>query len=256
MISRRALTAKLPLLTAGALLSNGCATTPKQTDARLTRPESEFDLNEFGFIGPQHDNIFNGPAISPMGSGESRHEEVRTAFKLLWDAPRTSDHMAILRYFRDITKVNPLEEDAAGNKAKYNEEWSLRANPLITSFFGMTNTLPSSGDQTPWCAAFVSFILYASGKPNMFSALSGSYRHYSTPTETPQYGDVVVFRRTGAAGDRGFGHVGFFLSENDTTVNVLGGNQRGGEGSTGAVVARNYLKAGSYLTLHSYRSVL
>ena len=214
---------------------------------------------DFGFITPADDPIFgdsSGDVIkTAVGTGNSRHAEVRRAFRLLWDSPRTVDHMAIAQYFENIQVTNQNEHNYSGAIAKYNEEWQASANPLITSFFAMTNTVPSSGDQTPWCAAFVSFVLYASNKPNMFSALSGSYRSYMTATTTPKFGDVVVFRKYGNLGDRGFGHVGFYISEDETTVTVLGGNQRGTTGSTGAVVRTRYAKIGKSQELHSFRAV-
>ena len=257
-ISRRNALRLAPAISMPVLLAGGCQHVPS-ANAPATGNARNWD--EFGFIGPNDDPDFsksqqNGSIKTTVGTGQSRHDEVRTAFKILWDCPRTASHMDIARYFQNITQTNPNERDASGELARYNEEWSQRANPLITSFFGMTNTLPSGGDQTAWCAAFVSFVLYAAGKPNQFSALSGSYRSYGRPTTDPRLGDIVVFRRNGPAGDRGFGHVGFFVSQTDNAVTVLGGNQRGGEGSTGAVVERNYAKIGTSLSLHSIRAVV
>ena len=51
------------------------------------------------------------------------------------------------------------------------------------------------------------------------------------------------------------GHFGFYISENERTVTVLGGNQRGTTGSTGAVVRTWYAKTGRTQELHSFRSV-
>lgn len=231
---------------------NGCV-----TSSTKSKEHSNYYLNDsFEFIGPENDSFFSeGPQKNAAGSGRSRHDEVSTAFRLLWDSPRTRDHFAIAQYFENISTINPNEIDRNGNIASYNEEWVRRANPLITGFFSMTNTLPSSGDETAWCAAFVSFILYAAGKPNMFSALSGSYRHYMNQTLNPALGDLVVFEKYGEAGEKGFGHVGFFVSETDHTITVLGGNQRGGTGSTGAVTRTVYAKIGLTQKLHSYRSV-
>lgn len=250
MTDRRTLLAGMPIaLGATALMTVGC----EKTNEDPLDPFSEAR----GFIGEADDKIFLPEASQRqvVGTGASRHAEVRDGFKLLWDAPRTQNHMEIAEYFLNITKKNQNERNAAGEIASYNEEWVSRANPLITSFFGMTNTLPSRGDQTAWCAAFVSFILYAAGKPNKFSALSGAYRSYGKPTEEPKFGDVVVFRKNGEKGDLGFGHVGFYISDTPDKVRVLGGNQRAGEGSTGAVVISEYLKKGASLSLHSFRSV-
>ena len=248
MISRRNLLAASAPAT---LALGGCVTATPEPSTPLA------NSTDFGFIGPNDDPHFSstGSSITAAGSGASRHDEVATAFRLLWDSPRTTDHMSIAQYFENLATTNPNELDLAGNEARYNEEWRGRANPLITGLFSMTNTLPSSGDETPWCAAFVSFILYAAGKPNMFSALSGSYRHYLAETTTPVLGDIVVFEKYGSLGARGFGHVGFYVTENQYTVTVLGGNQRTGTGSTGAVTSTVYAKTGKTQKLHSYRSV-
>ena len=238
----------VPVLTA----LSGCQT---------TMPPTKPELNKYSehFLGPENDPVFNRSSTEThkitIGDQPSRHQEVTKAFRLLWDAPRTDNHYNIAQYFEGITDTNPLERNYSGSIAKYNEEWTSRANPLITAFFGMTNTRPSYGDQTAWCAAFVSFVLYAGNKPNMFSALSGSYRNYLTATTNPKIGDIVVFEKYGEAGANGFGHVGFFVSETDSNVTVLGGNQRGNTGSSGAVVKSVYAKIGRTQKLHSYRSV-
>jgi uncharacterized protein (TIGR02594 family) len=188
-------------------------------------------------------------ATEPTGLSPARNEEVATAFRLLFRAPRNQAPLEVAKYFEAIT-----EKNAGGNP--YTWEWPTpgRANPMIVGFFSMTNTLPSEGDQTSWCAAFVNFCLAVAEKKLTGSALSGSFRSYGTPTSDPKPGDIVVFRDPGERGNQGFGHVGFFLSRDANGVEVLGGNQRGNTGSTGAVTRTKFPFGGS-LTLHSYRSV-
>jgi uncharacterized protein (TIGR02594 family) len=230
------------------------ATLPALPAPALAQPPEAGLADAFGFVGPQDDPVFGarirgGPAIpTTVGTDPSRHDEVRMAFRLLFDLPRGNDHLAVARYFAGITARN-----AEGRK--YNEEWPGRANPLIVGLFSMTNTLPSEGDQTKWCAAFVSFCLYAAGKQNKFSALSGAYRTYGTATSSPVPGDVVVFSALGEAGRNGQGHVGFFVGRTGSSVRLLGGNQRGNTGSTGAVTEADYAVSGAELQLHSFRRV-
>lgn len=194
----------------------------------------------------------NEEGIGFLGAGSSRHEEVREAFRLLWDSPRTSNHMQIARYFEGIKSINTNERDAAGNYPRYNEEWVTVSNPLITSFFGMTNTLPAKGDVVPWCSAFVSFVIYAAGKIPKFSAASKAYRKYSTETNSPNYGDLAVFENRK---NTNLGHVGFFVERKDAGIMVLGGNQRGNTGSTGAITTSLYKHDHPVLKLHSFRSM-
>jgi len=207
-----------------------------------------------GFIGEEF-GLGEGSDQAFVGPGLSRHKEIRHAFKLLWDSPRTSNHLEMARYFENILDVNLDEKDRNGNPAKYNEEWKTRSNPLITSFFALTNYRPVPNDETSWCAAFVSFVLSASEKPSTFSALSGSYKTYSEKTDDPKPGDLAVFQKTGPDGEKGFGHVGFYVDHDDDGIYVLGGNQRGDSGSSGAVITTHYVYSGSRLFFHSYRKV-
>jgi uncharacterized protein (TIGR02594 family) len=189
-------------------------------------------------------------ADQPTGIGPARNEEVTTAFRLLFKSPREVPPIQVAQYFEGLREKN-------ANGYPYNWEWPTPgpANPLIVGFFSMTNTLPSEGDQTSWCAAFVNFCLAVSGKKFTGSALSGSFRTYGNQTTDPKPGDIVVFKNAGARGEQGFGHVGFFVSRSDQSVEVLGGNQRGSTGSTGAVTRTIFPFSSSSLILHSYRSV-
>lgn len=234
-VSRRSL-AGAGLLSAAAVIG----------DARAQSSPTDADvLRRLGFLSPNDPQ----PEIGAVGSGESRPDHVRRAFRLLWDCPRTGDHMEIARYFQNL-------EATAGGK-RFNAEWpEPEANPLITSFFGMTSTLPNQGDQTAWCAAFASFVLYAAGKKSKFTASSQGYRDYGQPRDEPgganppQAGDIAVFRRLNAEGaETGFGHVGFYVSETNGRITVLGGNQGGAAASGGAVMESVYNRNSARLPL-------
>jgi uncharacterized protein (TIGR02594 family) len=159
-----------------------------------------------------------GSTSSPTGDSPPRFGEISKAFGLLYNAPRGQVPLEVARYFQTLPDKNQ-------DGSPYNAEWPVKANPVIVGFFSMTNTTPSSGDQTSWCAAFLNFCLVASGREMTFSALSGSFRRYRTATETPKEGDIVVFTNTGPSGAQGFGHVAFFLSKDSSGITVLGGNQ-------------------------------
>lgn len=211
--------------------------------------------NLFGFLTPEEDPEF-GPIITgekksgavTVSAGASRHDEVATAFRILFDVDRANGPLGAARYFESVAQKNSEGES-------YNREWLKRANPVIVGFFSMTNTLPSDGDQTSWCAAFVNFCLYVASKRTTFSALSGSFRKYGEATSSPEPGDIVVFSKYGEDGKKGFGHVGFFVARSGSEVTVLGGNQRGTTGSTGAVTTANFPVEGKSLILASFRRV-
>jgi uncharacterized protein (TIGR02594 family) len=196
---------------------------------------------------------FRPPADQPQPTGGNapRNEEVVKAFRLLLGASGKKTPIDVASYFSRLEDRNNKTD-----KWLYREEWPTpgRANPLIVGFFSMTQQLPSEGDQTPWCAAFVNFCLFAAGIEGTSNALSGNFRNFGSPTDNPKRGDIVVFREKGLRGDEGHGHVGFFYAADGETVQVLGGNQRS-PGSTGGVKIAKFPKIGSSLELHSFRSV-
>lgn len=187
-------------------------------------------LSRLGLLGPD-DPV---PEVGSIGSGASRPEQVRHAFRLLWNCPRApAGTLEIARYFQGLT------DNVDGNI--YNEEWpEPEANPLITSLFGLTSTAPNDGDQTSWCSAFASFVLNAAGKKSKYTAWALGYRNYGPRRDEPgqgenlpQPGDIVLFRRLNAEGVERGGHIGFFVSETEGAITVLGGNQ--GPAGRGAV---------------------
>jgi uncharacterized protein (TIGR02594 family) len=189
----------------------------------------------------------------PAGRKPSLPTEVAKAFRLLLGVGKPKSPMEAANYFKNLQDRNNKTD-----KWLFREEWPIaeRANPMIVGFFSMTQTLPSDGDQTSWCAAFVNFCLFASGYEGTDSALSGEFRKFGTATDNPKIGDIVVFRDVGASGDEGHGHVGIYNGLKNGKISVLGGNQRGQDpGSTGGVKVAEFDKDGSTLKLHSFRSL-
>jgi len=223
------------------------------------QPLVEDFTETFGLLRPQDDPEFGAQIRggrntggTVVGTEPSRHEEIRTGFKILLDAPRNIAVIDTARYFENITQKNQEQEP-------YNWEWKKRSNPVITGLFAATGTSPAAGDQTYWCTAFLSFCLYLANKPNKYTALSGGYRTFGTEVTEPLPGDIVVFAKTGEEGVKGFGHVGFFLkneSKNGKSgIVILGGNQRGDTKSTGAIIEAWYPLESKDLVLHSIRRI-
>lgn len=79
--------------------------------------------------------------------------------------------------------------------------------------------LKSTRDEVPWCSAFVCACLERTGVESTKSAKAKSFLTWGRAIQEPEIGCIAVFNRKGG------GHVGFFLSENDSQVYVLGGNQ-------------------------------
>lgn len=96
-------------------------------------------------------------------------------------------------------------------------------NPRILEYLKST-TLgrpDNERDETPWCSAFVNWVLKKAGvEPRTNSAWARSWLNWGVATDDPIPGTIVVFSRGTNAG-----HVGFYLDEDATRIQVLGGNQ-------------------------------
>lgn len=99
-----------------------------------------------------------------------------------------------------------------------------KANARIAEYLGRVGA--GSSDETPWCAAFVNWVLEqagiaGTGKPNARSFLDIGE---SIEWQHAQPGDIVVFWR--GTPDGWQGHVAFFWAAfDDDSIQVLGGNQ-------------------------------
>jgi len=80
-------------------------------------------------------------------------------------------------------------------------------------------------DETPWCAAFVNFILHANGYKGTGSLLARSFLKYGqlVDAENVRQGDIVLLWRESPNSWKG--HVGFFHDRDSEYVYILGGNQ-------------------------------
>jgi uncharacterized protein (TIGR02594 family) len=186
----------------------------------------------------------------PAGPIRPRNDEIAKAFRLLIHATTKSNPFEIARHFAELPDRNI-------DDWLYRDEWPKRTNPLIVGFFSVTRQLPTEGNQTAWCAAFVNFCLFAAGYEGTGDALSGSFRRLGDQTNTPRQGDVAVFRNIGPSGDIGHGHVGFYVgTDGRSDILVLGGNQRGeNPGSTVGVKIAKFPVASPTFELHSFRSI-
>jgi uncharacterized protein (TIGR02594 family) len=232
-LSRRNLLARAALGALAGALGQGRAAQPSLQDGIGITPD---------YAGPL-------PAAR-LGTQHPLTAEELVAKAILDEAPDGPAPIDVARYFLDVAN------GAHGVDWKpYASGWPTRWNPLIVTFFSATGTKPS-GDTTPWCAAFVNWcFLQATKSRATGSASSGSFRCFDSATSTPEPGDVVVFRRKDANEEcSGSGHVGFFLGQTDSSVEVLGGNQIDGHTGCHSISSRMFAKSGSMLVFHSYRA--
>jgi uncharacterized protein (TIGR02594 family) len=100
------------------------------------------------------------------------------------------------------------------------------SNPRIVEYHQVTS-LRAQDDRTPWCAAFVSWVLEQAGIRSTTSAWAKSYLDWGNALDHPRIGAVTVFQRgSGPPSGRGTGHVGFFVEDHGDSIGLLGGNQR------------------------------
>lgn len=193
--------------------------------------------------------------------------EVDKARLIVEKCPSKKNPIEIAHYFQDL-RQGMYDESLGADTHLYGEEWPIRANPLIVQFFDATTYRTPSGDQTPWCAAFVNWCLVRArmGREDADklikhteSAASATFRSWGAATEEPKPGDIVVFRHKR---DSGRGHVGFFVSRTGGGIFVLGGNQMplrvaGGtyeRHNTGEINIKRMPVDGGDLALHSFRT--
>ncbi|CDN96091.1 TIGR02594 family protein [Agrobacterium tumefaciens] len=98
-----------------------------------------------------------------------------------------------------------------------------RDSAAISSFIKNSAGISIDPRVTPWCAAFVNAVLATQGIEGTGKLNARSFLNFGLPTDNPQPGDVVVFKRGNSEIQ---GHVGFFNGfDQNGNIIVTGGNQ-------------------------------
>jgi uncharacterized protein (TIGR02594 family) len=96
-------------------------------------------------------------------------------------------------------------------------------NPRILEYF---RTVAAEGipidENIPWVGIYAAWVMKNAGcKPPEQPAMALNWKNWGVPLKRPKAGAIAVFRR----GDSGMtGHVGFYISEDATGINVISGN--------------------------------
>ena len=116
-------------------------------------------------------------------------------------------------------------------------------NPVILNYFDCIGHSWVHNDETAWCAAFVNYCLNNAGYEGTGKLNARSFLDCGTVTDHPETGDIVVLWRGSILSWKG--HVGFYVNETASKINILGGNQS------------NQVKISSYpkVQLLSYRKI-
>jgi uncharacterized protein (TIGR02594 family) len=97
-------------------------------------------------------------------------------------------------------------------------------NPAIMDW-ATSLDLNYAGDEVPWCGLFVAHCVGATLQQEVLPGNPLGARQWETfgDATAPRLGAVMVFWRESLAS--GKGHVGFYVGEDDTAYQILGGNQ-------------------------------
>jgi uncharacterized protein (TIGR02594 family) len=94
-------------------------------------------------------------------------------------------------------------------------------NPRIVEYHSATS-LKATDDETPWCSAFVNWVLKEAGFQGTGNAMARSFLNWGKFLPSPRPGCIVVLKR----GEPPSGHVGFYLGQSSSGLfYLLGGNQ-------------------------------
>jgi uncharacterized protein (TIGR02594 family) len=95
------------------------------------------------------------------------------------------------------------------------------SNPAILAMLQMDVKWPS-GDDVPWCSAFVNAVQFLVGLPRTKSLAARSWlqvgRNITLDEAEPGFDVIVLSRGAG-------GHVGYYAGHSQGTILILGGNQ-------------------------------
>lgn len=130
-------------------------------------------------------------------------------------------------------ELNTTLDTALENGDSWQEYGTSPPNPYIGNCYEICgisrNTADGGKSGVPWCAAFVSFMLYQSGIESLKTLSSQAYLRYGTEIEWTDWSkvrinDIVVLTNRAKPSN---GHVGFFRGYNSKKdqIILLGGNQ-------------------------------
>ena len=121
--------------------------------------------------------------------------------------------------------LHPIDVARAELALGVSEIAGAENNPRIVMYH-RTTAGGGAPDETSWCSSFVNYCVEQAGLIGTRSkwALSWHDEEWGRDvTADPRQGDIAVFRRRSPT--ESGGHVGFFLSQDENTVQLLGGNQ-------------------------------
>ena len=117
--------------------------------------------------------------------------------------------------------VKPLWIEIAEKEIGVKEVEGPGDNARIVEYHKATS-LKSTDDETPWCSAFVNWVLMQAGYERSHNASARSFLGVGIPLKGFRKYSIVILRR---GNSNWMGHVGFAIDETRSHVLILGGNQ-------------------------------
>ncbi|MFC0710169.1 TIGR02594 family protein [Azorhizophilus paspali] len=178
-------------------------------------------LKEKGFDPGEVDGIWGRKTIAAVKQFQLAHQlEVdgivgpKTTEALFTDIPLVSSV---------FTQLIPWFEEARsllGTK----EILGHSNNPIILDWAEQLD-IKYPADEVPWCGLFVAHCIGATLPQEILPRNPLGARQWETfgARTEPRFGAIMVFWRLSK--DSGKGHIGFYVGEDDTAYQILGGNQ-------------------------------
>jgi len=95
-------------------------------------------------------------------------------------------------------------------------------SPRVLEYFDRVGHGWVQDDETAWCAAYVGWVIEMAGGMSTRRLNARSYLDWGVPSRG-QLGDVCVLWRVKP--ESPYGHVGFYITQREGSVYLLGGNQ-------------------------------
>ena len=126
------------------------------------------------------------------------------------------------RALSNLEKMKKILEIALNEYGTKEIPGELHSSEVL-NYFKETGFAWVKDDETAWCAAFANWVLFKAGYPGTGSLMARSFLNVGEAVHAPQQGDIVVLWRVSRTSP--YGHVGFYVAEDDTYIYALGGNQ-------------------------------
>ena len=185
----------------------------QKTFQAIIRFQGQHQLKPDGVAGPKTWQALEGQ--QKKHKAQAKHDRPPVVEK-----PLPADGGAPWMKIADQERVSGVHE-IAGPQANARIVEYLRSTTLDSAMAG--------SDETPWCAAFVNWVLKQAGIATLNSASAAAWANWGIGLTQPRYGAVTVIHSAPKKSISGMthsgNHVGFLVSETATHYELLGGNQ-------------------------------